>query len=250
MLNYELRKTYPFENEGYGSSLKLNLNPANFMKLLGILTAKPLSFNKNSKRAQLDITKINYYQPYSYNEDKMIVEYDWKAKLTGADLDFKYECVQIDFDEICKGWNSLWPGRNCPTHSTWHWVMDECITENHWLSEKMIKSSHKIKDYPVIYFGVYDGDKLIGVNSGHQTSDETYRSRGLWVDPKYRGRKILTLLLQHTIKAAEGKWVWSCSQNTSLKAYESVGFEKRSAWIGESFFKWGVGMCCFVVKTP
>jgi GNAT superfamily N-acetyltransferase len=104
------------------------------------------------------------------------------------------------------------------------------------------------KRYTPIFFGVFDGDKLIGVNSGHRTKDDEYRSRGLWVDPNYRGRKIAKILLQATINRSvkEGcKLIWTLPRQSSMPTYSSVGFEKQSDWISEGM-KYGPN--CIAIK--
>lgn len=89
---------------------------------------------------------------------------------------------------------------------------------------------------PVTYFGVFDGDTLMGVNSGFQTDENFYRSRGLWVFPEYRGRGIGNLLLSEVLKQAKKKKihnVWSYPRKSALRSYLNVGFNQTSDWIYE-----------------
>jgi len=262
LLRYELRSKFNYENQDYGKKRQLNLTPINFMHLVSMIAINfqarpgPDYVNKPEYRKQTtyevprkDVLKMNVYNPYFYNEEKMIVEYDWKAKLIGKDLNFKYECKEITFEECCKAWKIMWPARNpLPTHSTWNWSMDECIVEQHQLAPYMIGIDKDIYNYNATYFGVYIDNKLVGVNSGHQTSEQTYRSRGLWVHPKYRGRKIAILLLKHTIKASNGLYAWTCPRKESEYAYRAVGFNRRSDYYGKPHFK--EGTCCFSVREP
>jgi GNAT superfamily N-acetyltransferase len=83
------------------------------------------------------------------------------------------------------------------------------------------------------FFGYYVNDELVGVNSGHSCSDNMYRSRGLWVDPKHRGKGIGKQLLVETINQAkreDARMIWSFPKRTSWKTYNSVGFELTSDW--------------------
>jgi GNAT superfamily N-acetyltransferase len=90
-------------------------------------------------------------------------------------------------------------------------------------------------EYPATFFAVYDNEKLIGVNSGHKTKDNLYRSRGLWVDPKYRKQGIAQLLFGCTETQArlEGcDAVWSIPRKIALPAYQRFGFETVGDFFG------------------
>ena len=83
-------------------------------------------------------------------------------------------------------------------------------------------------NYPVYFFGIYDQDKLIAVNSGHLTTLTEFRSRGLWVDPLYRGKKLAQQILTSTINqaiASGADMIWSIPRLSALPAYEKVGFK-------------------------
>jgi GNAT superfamily N-acetyltransferase len=90
--------------------------------------------------------------------------------------------------------------------------------------------------YPVYFFGIYDLDKLIAVNSGHLTTITEFRSRGLWVDPEYRGMGLAQRILLATINQAKKEGasiIWSIPRLTALPAYERVGFKTVSGIIDE-----------------
>lgn len=82
---------------------------------------------------------------------------------------------------------------------------------------------HKTKK---IFLGLFEGEELVGVNSLHRTDDE-FRSRGLVVLPKCRGKGYGKRLLLETIKLSNGK-VWSMPKRSALQTYLSVGFVKTS----------------------
>jgi GNAT superfamily N-acetyltransferase len=76
-------------------------------------------------------------------------------------------------------------------------------------------------------------NKIAGVNSGHKCMDGSYRSRGLFVYPKFRNLGIGYKLLLETInqgKKESAKFVWSYPRNTSWKTYEKAGFILTSDW--------------------
>ncbi|MBX3032774.1 MAG: GNAT family N-acetyltransferase [Bdellovibrionaceae bacterium] len=81
--------------------------------------------------------------------------------------------------------------------------------------------------YRPTFFGCYDGDRLVGVNSGHRTSSWDYRSRGLYVDPDYRRRKLAQRLLEATARQGvkEGAiTLWSYPKKSAVHAYIEFGF--------------------------
>lgn len=77
------------------------------------------------------------------------------------------------------------------------------------------------------FLGLFEGDVLVGVNSGHTTGD-CYRSRGLVVAPNYRGKGYGIVLLKETIQRSEGKFVWSMPKRTALSTYIKAGFKQTS----------------------
>jgi GNAT superfamily N-acetyltransferase len=133
-----------------------------------------------------------------------------------------YKIENISFDKILPIWKEdLWPGRISPieTHSAMLHLSGKYDMGNFLL--------------PAWYFGVYVDDKLVGVNSGHLCTDNTARSRGLWVSPLYRkkgyGKKLLifTADLAKTLGAVA---IWSYSRKTSWPTYESTGYKLTSDW--------------------
>src|SRR5210317_1798640 len=112
---------------------------------------------------------------------------------------------RIDFNTIQSIWkNKLWPNRNSAieTHSAMTWPFEgnpESI-------------DIKIFDYPATFWGAFLDNKLVGVNSGHRTTIEQYRSRGIWVDPEYRKRgvaQMLFLMTAHQAKVEGCEMLWS-----------------------------------------
>jgi GNAT superfamily N-acetyltransferase len=127
---------------------------------------------------------------------------------------------KISFDQILPIWQKeLWPNRQSAieTHSAMTWPYS-------W-PEKEIDM--EIFNYDATFFGVFSKQKLIGVNSGHKSSEVEYRSRGIWVDPAFRKTGVAQLLFNMTAEQAlneECEMIWSIPRKTALKAYTKFGF--------------------------
>jgi GNAT superfamily N-acetyltransferase len=83
------------------------------------------------------------------------------------------------------------------------------------------------------FFGYFDNNNLMGVNSGHRCRDNSYRSRGLYVHVSHRKQGIATKLLQATIEQGVKEncnYVWSYPRDTSWNAYANAGFVLTSDW--------------------
>ena len=130
--------------------------------------------------------------------------------------------ADINYETIFPIWrDDLWPNRNSPieTHSAMLHFYTEYDMGNFLL--------------PAWYLGYYVNDKLIGVNSGHMCVDGSTRSRGLWVNPAFRGKGIGKQLLEVTIEKAKeynATSIWSMPRKSSWPTYESVGFVLTSGW--------------------
>ncbi|MDA8915589.1 GNAT family N-acetyltransferase [bacterium] len=134
---------------------------------------------------------------------------------------------KISFDTILPIWkNELWSDRTSAieTHSAMTWPFEgapDPIDMN-------------IFDYKPTFWGVYIDDKLVGVNSGHRTNHTQYRSRGIWVDPDYRGRGIaqqLFTLTEHQALVEDCLLLWSIPRKTALSSYTKFGFETVGGYI-------------------
>lgn len=128
---------------------------------------------------------------------------------------------EITFEEIKPMWERLWLGRDDIRSMS-------SMTDN-------VNYDYEIyKKYEPVFFGFFtDDDKklLIGVNSGHPTSETRFRSRGLYVKPGYGGKGIGQLLLRTTIDYAQERdfeVVWSLPRVKAFKTYAAVGFTCES----------------------
>lgn len=128
---------------------------------------------------------------------------------------------QIQFEDIGPIWaNDLWPGR----------------PDIEPASAMMFGGGYDMQNFklPAVYIGMFDNGKIVGVNSGHICADNSFRSRGLWVDPNYRGMGIGTALLKHTITDGlilGADFCWSLPRKSSWRTYEACDFKITSGWI-------------------
>lgn len=127
----------------------------------------------------------------------------------------------IDWDTICDIWtNNLWPKRTSAIETNSAMI---------YLGGIDIKNMQTVPTF----FGYYHLDLLAGVNSGHMCADGTYRSRGLYVFPEFRGMGIGSQLLTATVNQAKtlnAKLVWSLPRKTSWSTYRRAGFVLTSEW--------------------
>ena len=129
--------------------------------------------------------------------------------------------ITVNFDFIKDIWrNHLWPNR---------------VSEIESHSAMLLSKEYDLKNfkYPASYFIYIHENKIAGCNSGHKCMDNTYRSRGLYVFPEYRGKKIGQKLLQITIdqgRKEQCDLTWSYPRLESWNTYKSVGFELISDW--------------------
>lgn len=90
------------------------------------------------------------------------------------------------------------------------------------------------KKYNPVFIGAFVGDRLVGVNSCHPTTNVSYRSRGLWVDPAMRGYGLGGQLLDfvsNIARANGAEYIWSLPKKESASVYIRAGFEIVSDWL-------------------
>lgn len=121
----------------------------------------------------------------------------------------------MTWDEIHYIWsNHLWQGRS----------------DIRPMSSMTYSGNYDISVYskytPVFLAYLVNGE-VAGVNSGHRVSDIEYRSRGLYVFPKYRGMGIGIELLRALIPYATEDgchYIWSLPKVSAINTYRSAGF--------------------------
>jgi GNAT superfamily N-acetyltransferase len=126
----------------------------------------------------------------------------------------------ITFDEVLPIWDTyLWPNRQSSIDPT----SAMCYLGGYDLQNMT---------YPTFFAYMIDNE-IAGVNSGHRTMHDGYRSRGLYVFEKFRGKGIGTQLLIATIEQAkieDCNMCWSYPRQSSWKSYLNAGFELASVW--------------------
>lgn len=129
--------------------------------------------------------------------------------------------LAISFEQIYDIWSKkLWPSRLSAIEKT---------SAMNYLGGYDILNLN----YTPSFFAYYTNNQIAGVNSGHLCNNNGYRSRGLYVEEKYRGQGIGQQLLEHTInlaKEAKASYVWSYPRQTSWNTYEKAGFTLSSNW--------------------
>jgi hypothetical protein len=127
---------------------------------------------------------------------------------------------KIEFSDILQVWKTyLWPQRvsAIETHSAMTWPY----------SDNPESIDMKIFEYKPVFWGAYQDNKLIGVNSGHRTTNQEYRSRGIWVDINHRNQGIaqtLFALTQHHAVLEKCNMMWSMPRISALGVYQRQGF--------------------------
>jgi len=130
-----------------------------------------------------------------------------------------YEEIKISegfADDVMYIWHTeLWPGR----------------TDIRNMSSMSFLGGYDMAIYdqysPRFAVATYRGE-IVGVNSGHQVSATSYRSRGLWVNPGFRGFGLgIKLLKKIEEYAMEDNLlsVWSFPKSTALKTYINAGYQ-------------------------
>lgn len=122
---------------------------------------------------------------------------------------------KVEFEQVMPSLEKLWPGRKLAPHSS-----------------MLMRGGHdyKIRDlYKYRCWAAYNADntKVVGVMMGHKSERQCYRTRGLWVDPAYRGKGIAQRLFGMAQLQAMNetcRWLWSYPRLSALGAYQKSGY--------------------------
>jgi GNAT superfamily N-acetyltransferase len=124
--------------------------------------------------------------------------------------------VIISFEDILPVWkNELWPSRSSKISP---------MSSMAYLGGYDMSIYNK---YTPTFYGVYIDKLLVGVNSCHKTEDMVLRSRGLFVNPAFRGNGIGNMLLHAVIQqhiSERCAILWSLARKESLSVYYNAGF--------------------------
>ena len=133
-----------------------------------------------------------------------------------------YMVIELEWKKMHYIWkNYLWLDRSSPIEPN----SAMCFLNGHDMDN--------MQSTPT-FFGYMIDNFIVGVNSGHACPNQNnYRSRGLWVDPDYRGQGIGRQLLTATIEQGQQEGysqIWSYPRQTSWSTYQAVGFKLASDW--------------------
>ena len=160
----------------------------------------------------------------------------------------EYDYFETTFEDIYDLWSEgLWPGRVSKIEDRSALSFNYRMWKN-YKNVSITKQRKLIWENKPTFWVAKEGDKLIGVNSGFKTSNDLYRSRGLYVIPEKRSQGISRMLLKLTIETAKKEncgVIWTMPRQSAIIAYESVGFQKIGGWIDEGV---EFGPNCIAIK--
>ena len=125
---------------------------------------------------------------------------------------------RIDFETIQKVWRENL------------WVEGDSADKRYNRIKIDGKFDQDMAEKTVMYWAYKLDDEIVGVNSGYKSCENYYRSRGLWVTPRFRGAGFAKSLLDVVIGESifwNCKYIWSYPREESLGVYESMGFKKQ-----------------------
>lgn len=123
---------------------------------------------------------------------------------------------KVRFEDILPIWQEhLWPDRTSPIEKL------SAIDRNGSINPALLKERMSF------WRAVNSNNQVVGVIGG-QTTGDSYRSRGLWVNDQFRGKGIGRKLVRAVIQAAseEGRRiVWTMPRASSIDFYKKAGFQ-------------------------
>ena len=141
---------------------------------------------------------------------------------------------RVDFETIQKVWR-----KNL-------WVEGDSADKRYNRIKIDGKFDQDMAEKTVMYWAYRLDDEIVGVNSGYKSCENYYRSRGLWVTPRFRGAGFAKSLLDVAIGESifwNCKYIWSYPREESLGVYESMGFKKQGDFKVADY-----GFNCIAVK--
>jgi GNAT superfamily N-acetyltransferase len=136
---------------------------------------------------------------------------------------------EISFDTIKLFWRVLWPDTDAK------YVGRIYLPKCPYVSDEYIQRHKENPDLiPSVFLGYFIGDKIVGVLNGYPTSNIHYRTRGLWVNPSYRNRKIATKLIYYIEEIArENNYsvLWTLPRRSAIDFYKTLDFVQMTDFI-------------------
>jgi GNAT superfamily N-acetyltransferase len=142
---------------------------------------------------------------------------------------------EITFEEILPVWrDKLWPGRVS---------IIEPASSMLYLGGYDVYI--KFLNQPRFFAVKHDGE-IIGVNSGHQTDNVHFRSRGIYTDIRYKGvgRMLIDAVQQMALEFKCTK-LWSCPRQSAMPFYEACGFKRTTDYFEDDM---EFGPNCYCLK--
>lgn len=126
----------------------------------------------------------------------------------------------ITFEQILPVWSTdLWPKR---------------VSKIEPVSAIDIESNIDIRilnyEPTAHFFGAFDGSILAGVISGHLTTENQCRLRGLFVAEAYRGHGLSKMLIETEIEKAKSlgcAQIWALIRTKNLGLFQKFAFQKK-----------------------
>lgn len=153
------------------------------------------------------------------------------------------------FTEVQAIWaNELWAGRKSPIESN---------SAMRWLGGIDMALMDSPASFWIVRSSTAGAPVIVGVLSGHFggliDSVRSYRTRGLWVHSDFRGQGVARSLMQAAVEQAKHEnceILWTFPRQSSMPAYEKLGFMKVGDWIGVNDPGAGeFGPNCYARKT-
>ena len=149
-----------------------------------------------------------------------------------TELLHNYQIKDIDFETILPLWKLLWPNT----------VDIQPMSSIKYLGSYDMDIYTKFKP---TFLGLYDNEILIGSISGHKTSHEDYRIRGIYILPEYRAKGLSKLLFDAVISQAKKEnstQIWSLPKKEAFFSYKKSNFIQTTDYIKTAY-----GENCFAI---
>ena len=127
-----------------------------------------------------------------------------------------------EFSDVQPIWRSeLWPDRKSviESHSAMQWPYGDDLPEY----------NPDVYSFTPSFVCVRDGPDIVAVNSGHLTTPDYYRTRGIWVHEDFRNEGIAGKTYDHLLQIAQSEnaiMMWCIPRSTSLSMHQRWGFSQ------------------------
>lgn len=149
---------------------------------------------------------------------KLCFPYKFRMRHVNSIADYmEFSIKEIDYSMVLPMWrNELWPDRQDPIRPMSSMQLGGGINMEIY------------KRFTPVFSGLYSGETLAGVISGHPVSEQEFRIRGLYIKSEFRGRGGSQKLFENMKKAAIQRGcslIWSYPRLSALPVYLKFGFQ-------------------------